>query len=442
MSRRFDERGLPANLDAERFVLGAILSVEGAFSRVSATLTLDDFSLEKNRRIFARMADLHARGAHIDHGTVAHELIDHGQLESVDGMSYLASLDDGLPQVFDADDYVRTVKRKSVMRRAVIECNRTAHALTIEGGNSVEEIERAQRILRELSAESTAERRLRTPWDIMTERVGGVEAFLQPHRNEPGIPFPWSPVNHVVPGMKPSQFFVIAARTSGGKTAAALQIAAHAATAGRTPVIFSIEMSAESLLHRILCAWARVDTRRFFSGNVTDLERRILSDAAGKLAALPLRIDDASCTTLPAIEAALLRLAAQCPVDLVIVDYLQIMECVGRHENRAQEVSKLSRGLKLLAREHRVPVIALAQFNRAPGKEGRRPQLHDLKESGSIEQDADVVIFLHSEDNPAQDADLIDVEFIVAKQRNGPIGKLDMHFNRRQVRFFTDADEA
>jgi len=434
------EKGLPVNLDAERYVLGSVLIDDSLFAQVAGVIQADDFSLEKHRRIFGRMTELHERGERIDRITLANELMKHGQLESCDGLGYLVSLDDGLPRISNLESYVRIVRDKAVLRRAICACQRTIHRCCGALDDPAALLDQAERLLREIGESVQVTGHLRAPAQIIEEYPGGLNAFMQPASG--GIKTPWPGVNRLITGLRPPQLVVIAARPGVGKSAAACQIADKAASAGAGVVIFSLEMGADEILQRMACARGGVDSQKFRQGKLDQTERLQLQRALSQIAELPLWIDDKTGITVPALEAAIRRQRVRHKIDLVIVDYLQLMQNLGRHERRVEEITQITRGLKLAAKGFNAPFLVLAQLNRASENERRRPVLSDLRESGSTEQDSDVVIFIHQPEmqkggSPGM-AGL--AEFIIAKQRNGPRGKVDLQFNDRLCRFEERAD--
>jgi replicative DNA helicase len=442
------EKGLPSNPDAERFVLGSILIDDQSLLQVAGIIEPEDFSLEKHRRIFLRMIDLHDRGERIDRVTLANELIRHGQLESVDGLAYLVSLDDGLPQIANLESYVRIVKSKALLRRIILSSQRTIDRC-IAGDEDPESIlaSAGDDILK--LGEIRQGTGLASPGQIIEEYEGGVNAFLDPSKRIQGVSTGFLKLDEKTGGMRPGELIILAARPAMGKTALALNIAMHvAAKLQRTVAVFSLEMSKESLLTRLLCATARVDSQKFRAGFLNQHERRQLQIAAAEVVEAPLYIDDAAGTNLMDIHAKVRRLKAERGLSLLIIDYLQLMSGRGRFENRVQEVSAISRGLKLMSKDLEVPIIALSQLSRAPETRpgDHRPQLSDLRESGSIEQDADVVCFLFREEVYKPDrTDLKGLaELIVAKQRNGPTGKVNLVFLHSLTKFenrLNDMDE-
>ncbi|MBI3682339.1 MAG: replicative DNA helicase [Acidobacteria bacterium] len=432
------EKGLPANQDAERFVLGSILVDDQAFLQVAGIVEPADFSLEKHRRIFLRMLNLHERGERIDRVTLANELIKHGQLESVDGLTYLVSLDDGLPQLSNLESYLRIVKNKALLRRIILSSQRTIDRCLAANEDPESILATAgDEILR--LGENREGTGLATPHEIIEGYEGGLNAFLDPSKRMQGVSTGFLKYDEKTGGMRPGELIIIAGRPAMGKTALALNIAAHVACQlKKTAAIFSLEMSKESLLTRLLCSLARVDSQKFRAGFLNQHERRQLQIAASELVEARLFIDDAAGTNMMDIHAKLRRLKAEHGLALVVIDYLQLMTARG-FDNRVQEVSAISRGLKLMSKELGAPVVALSQLSRAPEtRQGdHRPQLSDLRESGSIEQDADVVNFIFREEVYKPDrTDLKGLaELLIAKQRNGPTGRVNLVFLHSLTKF-------
>jgi replicative DNA helicase len=433
------QKGLPVNVDAERFVLGSILLDDSVFIQVAASIDPEDFSLEKHRRIFLRMGELHERGEKIDRVTLANELLKQNQLEACDGLSYLVSLDDGLPQIYNLDSYIRIIKNKSLLRRLIFASQKVIDRCLMADEEPAEILANAEETLLKLG-ESNAKAGLATPGDIIEEYQGGLNAFLDPGKRIKGLSTGFKRFDELTGGLHAGELIIIAGRPSMGKTALALNVAQHAAAkVGQTVALFSLEMSKESLLTRLLCAMARVDNHRFRLGYLDAEERRRLQIAASELVEAPLYIDDSSGSNLIDMHAKLRRLQAERPLGLVVVDYLQLMSGRGRFENRNQEISALSRGLKLLAKDLGVPMLVLSQLSRAPENRpgDHRPQLSDLRESGSIEQDADLVGFIFREEVYKPDREDLrgTAELILAKQRNGPTGKVQLVFLHQLTKF-------
>jgi replicative DNA helicase len=439
------EKGLPTNVDAERFVLGSILLDDTLYVQAAGTLEPDDFSLEKHRRIFKRMGELQTRGEKIDRITVANELMKFNELEACDGLTYLVSLDDGLPQIPNLDSYIRIVKDKAVLRRIVFASQHMMNRAMMGEEEPGDILAGAEETILKLG-DSQVKSGLLNPGQILQGYEGGISAFLDPSKRIKGISTGFAKLDEMTGGLHGGDLCIIAARPSMGKTALALNIAQHVALKlKQTVAIFSLEMSQESLLTRMLCAAARVDSQRFRAGFLSQEERRKLNHSLHELVEAPLYIDDTSGVHLMDMHAKLRRLQQEHKVGLVIVDYLQLMTVPGRQENRNQEVSTLSRGMKLMAKELNVPMMVLSQLSRAvETRQGdHRPQLSDLRESGSIEQDADLVGFIFREEVYNREREDLRglAELIVAKQRNGPVGTVNLVFLHAQTKFENRAED-
>jgi replicative DNA helicase len=440
------EKGLPTNVDAERFVLGSILLDDSFFVQAAGSLEAEDFSLEKHRRIFKRMGDLHERDERIDRITVANELMKFSELEACDGLSYLVSLDDGLPQLPNVDSYIRIVKDKSVLRRIILASQHMINRCLLDAEEPDQILAGAEETLLKLG-EAQVKSGLLSPEQILRDYEGGINAFLDPSKRIKGISTGFTKLDEMTGGLHGGDLVIVAARPSMGKTALALNIAQHVTLKlKKTVAVFSLEMSKESLLTRMVCSGARVDSQKFRAGYLNQAERQKLHHAVNELVESPLYIDDSAGIHLMEMHAKLRRLQSEREhIGLVIVDYLQLMSGHGRFENRNQEVSALSRGMKLLAKELNVPMMVLSQLSRAvETRQGdHRPQLSDLRESGSIEQDADVVGFIFREEVYNRDREDLRglAELIVAKQRNGPVGTVNLVFLHAQTKFENRAED-
>ncbi len=417
-----DARGLPVNLDAERFVLGVILLDDSIYPQASAVLAADDFSLDAHQRIYRRMGDLGRRGERIDRVTVANELMKFDDLEPCGGLSYLVSLDDGLPRVPNLDSYSRIVKEKSTLRRIVFASQNLIGSAVQPGADPDALIKRAgERFLSLADAQAPDE--LQTPAEVLEGEIArvGVDAFLS--GGVRGIPTPLQPLNDVIVGLQKGDLILLGARPSIGKTALALQCARHAAETGAGCIFFSLEMSKVSLSSRLACAAASVDSQRLRTGTMSNEEKRRFLAAVG---ALPKNLwIDKSCRTVSAMHAKVRRGQVGHDVGMAVVDYIQLMSPDGTSGTKNDQVSEISRGLKLAAEEFEIPVLALSQLSRPPKGTNPEPALQDLRDSGSLEQDADVVIFLHSPDGKLGTGRR---RLIVAKQRCGPVDSMDVSF--------------
>ena len=432
------EKNVPHNMEAERSVLGAILVENTAINRAQEILKEHDFYREPHRKIFKVMAGLSERATAIDPVTLKEELSRSGDLDSVGGPAYIASLVDGVPQTANIEYYARIVKEKAILRNLIEAGNRiitTAFEASLPTEDILDESERL--IFR------IAQDQLRAgfvPMKVIADQsLKTIERLAEHRQLVTGLPTGFPSLDEHTSGLQPSDLVVVAARPAMGKTSFALNIAQHAGMKeARRVGVFSLEMSREQIFLRLLTGLARVDAHRLRTGRLSKEEWTRLTLAMGELAQAPISIDDTAGTTVLEMRAKSRRLKLEQGLDLLIVDYLQLMRGRGRHENRNQEISEISRSLKELAKELNVPVIAISQLSRAPEQRGgdRRPQLSDLRESGAIEQDADVVVFIYREEvYKSTEENRGRAQVIIAKQRNGPIGSIDMAFIREYTRF-------
>ena len=445
------ESALPASIDAERAILGAILLDNFAFNQAAEWLRAEDFSLDAHRRIYSRMGDLSDASKQVDTITLLEELSRRHEVEAVGGVAYISSLTDGLPRRPNIEHYVKIVRDKALLRGLIHTAN-GAIARAAEQSDPAEEIlDAAEAAIFQLS-ENRIGRGFLDVKEIVKESFGSLDALYERGQRITGLATHYKDLDDMTSGLQPSDLIIVAARPSMGKTAFALNIAQNAAVNDKKVVgIFSLEMSRESLLLRLLCSQARVDSHKMRTGFLGKDDFGKLAAALGALTEARIFIDDTPGISLTEMRAKARRLQqSQNGLDLIIVDYLQLMSGSGlggrKFENRTQEVSAISRGLKGLAKELKVPLIALSQLSRAPESRGgdHRPQLADLRESGSIEQDADVVAFIFREEvYKPDDPDLEGLaELIIAKQRNGPIGKVDLAYIKRSTRFESRAFES
>src|SRR5579871_65514 len=335
------EKGLPTNVDAERFVLGSILLDDSFYVQAAGSLEPEDFSLEKHRRIFKRMGDLQERNEKIDRITVANELMKCNELEACDGLSYLVSLDDGLPQLPSIDSYIRIVKDKSLLRRIILASQHMMNRCLLDAEEPGQILAGAEETLLKLG-EAQVKSGLINPEQILRDYEGGINAFLDPSKRIKGVSTGFTKLDEMTGGLHAGELIILAARPSMGKTALALNICWHVAARLFQPVaIFSLEMSQESLLTRMLCAAARVDSQRFRAGYLNESERQKLRQAANTMVEAPIHIDDTAGVNLLDMHAKLRRIQQSGQkLGLVVVDYLQLMSTKGRVENRNQEVSQ------------------------------------------------------------------------------------------------------
>ena len=430
------ERALPHNLEAERCVLGAILIHNDAFNVAAELLDARDFFRVAHQRVFDKMVALSERGQAIDLVTLRDELSRAGALEEVGGPAYVASLVDGVPRSTNVEQYARIVKERATLRNLIDSGNRivaTAYAAEEDADVVLDRAE--QEIF------SIAEDRVHAGFVPMSDLVDAGFATIEKLHDlknvVTGVPTGFVDIDEMTAGLQPADLVIVAARPSMGKTAFALNIGLHVGAGGRTAGVFSLEMAKEQLFMRMLTSEARVDSHRFRTGLLTESDYTSLSDAMGRLAQAHVFIDDTPGIGLLEMRAKSRRLKAEHGLDLIIVDYIQLMQGRGRFENRTQEIASISRGLKGLAKELNVPVVALSQLSRAPeSRADRRPQLADLRESGALEQDADVVMFIFREEMYEETPENAGVaEIIIGKQRNGPTGTVRLAFLKQQTRF-------
>ena len=433
---------LPANVEAERSILGAILLDNHAFNEAAEHLKAEDFSLDSHRRIYARMVDLADSSRPIDLITLAEELDRRKELEAIGEVSYLSSLLDGVPDRPSIEHYIKIVRDKALLRGLIHAANGAIARASDQADPAEEILNDAEAAIFQLS-EKRIGRGFMGVQEIVKESFGSVDALLQRGQRITGLETHYADLDEKTSGLQPADLIIIAARPSMGKTALALNIAENAAIIDQKVVaVFSLEMSREALLQRLLCSLARVDSHKFRTGSLWKDDMNKVVHALEQLVAAPIFIDDTPGIALSEMRAKARRLMqSQGKLDLIIVDYLQLMSGGSRrYENRTQEVSAISRGLKALAKELKVPLIALSQLSRAPESRGstdHRPQLADLRESGSIEQDADVVTFIFREEVYKPDEPELDgiAELIIRKQRNGPTGTIKMAFLKASTRF-------
>ena len=432
---------LPANVEAERSILGAILLDNFAYNQAAEHLRTEDFSLDSHRRIYARMVDLAESSRPIDMITLIEELDRHKDLQAIGDVAYVSSLVEGVPERPSIEHYVKIVRDKALLR-GVISVSTTAIARASDQSDSAEDVlSDAEAAIFQLS-EKRIGRGFMGVQEIVRETFGSVDALLQRGQRITGLATHYPDLDEMTSGLQRSDLVIIAARPSMGKTAFVMNIAENASIEDQQVVgVFSLEMSREALLMRLLCSQARVDAHKMRTGSLWQDDTKKVVRAMELLAHAPIFIDDTPGISLSEMRAKARRLKqSQGKLDLIIVDYLQLMSGGGkRFENRTQEVSAISRGLKALAKELSVPVVALSQLSRAPESRGgdHRPQLADLRESGSIEQDADLVMFIFREEVYKQDDPELQgrAEIIIGKQRNGPIGKVKMAFLKHCTRF-------
>ena len=437
----------PQSIEAEQSVLGAVLIDRDAMIEIAEFLKPEDFYRQAHGRIYAVMLDLSERSEPIDIVTVSEALERSGDLEAIGGRAYLGTLTNQTPTAVHAAQYARIVERKSLLRNLIGAAGKIAGIGYEDPAEVQEAIDRAES---ELFAVS--QRRIGasfSPLKTLLHDAYDRLDYLHAHRGEiSGIRTGFGDLDSLTTGLQKSDLVILASRPSVGKTSFALNIAEHAAVKDRKSVgIFSLEMSKEQLVLRLLSSVSNIDSQRLRTGFLEELDFARIAPAMNALSEAPIYIDDTPNITTMELRTKARRLQAETGVDLIIVDYLQLMQSstATRDANRVQEVSEISRGLKALARELKIPVLALSQLSRQPEmRESKEPRLSDLRESGSIEQDADLVMFLWREKERGSDDQVTDGEVVklkLSKHRNGPTGEIDLWFRKAQTRFVSYAGE-
>ena len=436
------ERSLPHNLEAERSVLGAILIHNDAFNQAAEHLDSEDFFRDAHRRVFDKMVNLNERGDAIDLVTLKDELGRSGDLDAVGGPAYIASLVDGVPRSTNVEYYAQIVKEKATLRNLIFSANRildTAYNAQEDADTLLDSAE--QEIF------SIADENMHAgfvPLRALVQDSFETIEKLQQHKGVvTGVPSGFDDLDKLTSGFQASDLVIIAARPSMGKTAFVLNIAQYLGVqSDRSIGVFSLEMSKEQLFMRMLTTEAQIDSQKFRGSFLSEREYGELSAALGRLGDAKVFIDDSASIGVLEMRAKSRRLKSEHGLDLIIVDYIQLMQGRGRFENRTLELAAISRSLKGLAKELSVPVIVLSQLSRATeSRSDRRPQLSDLRESGALEQDADLVMFIYREEmyerTPEEKKPENEnmAEIIIGKQRNGPTGIVKLAFLKQQTRF-------
>jgi replicative DNA helicase len=440
------ERTLPHNLEAERSVLGAILIHNDAFNLAAEIISGADFYRDAHRRIFERMTSLSERNEAVDFVTLREALARGGELDEVGGPAYVASLADGVPRATNVEYYARIVKEKATLRNLIYAANKII-------GNAYGADQESDVVLDEAEAAifAVADDRIKEGFvpmrDLVKESFPKIEQLFEQKRLITGVPSGFVDLDGMTRGFQPGDLVIVAARPSMGKTSLVLNVAQHVATQPDHAVgFFSLEMSKESLFLRLLTSEAQIDSHRLMSGAIGQRDYGRISHALETLSAMRLFIDDTAGIGVLEMRAKARRLRAEHGLSLLVVDYIQLMTDRGRFENRTLELAAISRSLKGLAKELNVPIIVLSQLSRAPeSRSDHRPQLSDLRESGALEQDADVVVMIYRDDAYNRDPNNPEAgtaELIVAKQRNGPTGLVKLAFLREQTRFASLASDS
>jgi replicative DNA helicase len=431
------EKVPPQNLEAEVAVLGSMMLEEDAIAQSVELLSPDYFYKDAHRKIFQVMLNLFNENKAVDVVTLTDRLEKEGQLEEAGGPSYLAYLTTSIPTAANLLHHARIVREKYILRHLISSATQII-ADSYDGEEDVDSLlDRSERIIFEITGKKFAGGVVPLK-ELVRNQIETIDRLYQRKEHITGIATGFHEFDTQTAGLQPSDLIIIAARPSMGKSALMTCIAEHAGMVLHAPTaIFSLEMSKEQLIQRMLCSCARVDAHKVRTGFLAQSDWPNLTKAAAKLSAAPIYIDDTPGISILELKAKARRLKAQYDIKLLILDYLQLMRGVGGSESRQQEISEISRSLKELARELNVPLIAISQLSRAvESRTDHRPQLSDLRESGAIEQDADLVVLLLREEyyNPTEE-NKGKAEVIIAKQRNGPVGSLNLTFIREYTRF-------
>lgn len=431
-------RAAPWNNEAEQAVLGAMLLDQDAALNAAQILTDDMFYREAHRRLFRAMVTLTERRSVIDHITLRDELNRKGELDTIGGYDYIAELTDAVPTAANLEFHAQIVRDKAILRRLIESATSIITEAYDANAAPSELLDSAEARIFHVSQQRREEGFTRLK-EMLWPTMERIETLQKRGQAITGVPAGFTDLDNLTSGFQPGELVVVAARPSMGKTAFILNIATHAAVEGHGTAIFSLEMSKEALVQRMLTAEARVDSQLVRRGMLRDFDFTKLARAAGVLQSCPVWIDDTPALTLLEMRSKARRLRAESDVRMIVVDYLQLMRSPEYSENRVQEVSDISRSLKGLAKELEIPVVAVSQLSRASEQRGgeRKPILSDLRDSGAIEQDADLVIFIHRpeyydrEDESKRGL----AEIMLEKHRNGPTGLVHLHFNREYTRF-------
>jgi replicative DNA helicase len=431
-------RSAPWSPEAEQAVLGAMLLDQDAALRAAELLDHSQFYQDAHRRLFRAAVALTEQRVVIDHITLRNELSRRDELDLVGGADYIAELVDSVATAANLEHHARIIREKAILRR-LIEASTAIIQEAYDGHQSANELlDHAEGRIFRISQERRQEGFVRIK-EMLWPTMERIETLQKSGKSVTGVPSGFEDLDALTSGFQRSELIILAARPSMGKTAFVLNVAANAAHEGHGIAIFSLEMSKDAIVQRLLCAEARVDSQRVRRGMLRDTDFTALARAAGWLQQCPIWIDDSPALTLLEMRSKARRLRADNEVGLIVVDYLQLMRSPEYSENRVQEISDISRSLKGLARELEIPVIALSQLSRASEQRGgeRKPILSDLRDSGAIEQDADVVVFIHRpeyydrEDETKRGI----AEIMLAKHRNGPTGDVTLAFHRELTRF-------
>ena len=427
----------PQDIEAEQAVIGSMLTDQDAVVAAIETLKPEDFYREDNKLIYSAILNIYNRAEPIDIITLKAELSSMGKLDNVGGLEYIVGLPDKVPTTANVDRYIKIVEEKSMLRNLI----KTANEILSMGYDQTEDVEDVMD-LAEKKIFDVMQKKSKTGYtsikDVLVESFTKLEELYNQKQHVTGVPTGFIDLDRMTAGLHGSEFILIAARPAMGKSAFALNIATYAATRANVPVaIFSLEMSKEQVGNRILCSEALVDSNNVRTGDLNDEELSKLAETSGELSQAPIYIDDTAGITITEMRARCRKLKLEKNIGLVVVDYLQLIQGSGKTSGREQEIAEISRSLKILAKELEIPVIALSQLSRAvEARDDHRPMLSDLRESGSIEQDADIVMFLYRDDYYNEESPEKNVaEVIIAKQRAGSTGTVKLAWIGNYTKF-------
>ncbi len=438
-------RRLPVSIESEQAVLGSILIRPDSLEAIVGLLEPDDFSLEEHKRIFGTMRSMFLASHSIDTVTLVNTLVEDGVYSESGGIEYIKTLSFSVPSAANIRDYAKTVKDKAILRRLIRACESIEETAYSEEGSAAHIVDGAEQTIFEI-AQNRNSNELRHIRDVADVVYQDLSALSQNPNQTRGVPTGYSGLDRVLVQLGYGDFVIVGARPAMGKTSFAVNIATSVAkSTQKTVCIFSLEMSAEQLVNRMLASEARVDSSTLRRGTLSPDEWVRLADAAAELSRTEIYIDDTTNISVTDMKAKLRRVKN---LGLVVIDYLGLMHSGRNIDNRVQEVSEISRSLKLMAKELGVPIVCCAQLSRNPESKGRgskRPMMSDLRDSGSIEQDADVVLFLYRDDYYDRDegegqvtpSDISKIEVIIAKNRHGGVGTVEMHFDKSFTKFYT-----
>lgn len=432
-------RVVPHNLDAERALLGAIMLKPESMHDISVTVYPESFYADKHREIFTALLEIFTKGNPIDLLSVTHKLKDKGVLDRIGGASYLTELIENVPAAGNSQYYAEVVQNKFVLRGLISAADEIAEIGFSNTEDVDEALDQAEKKVYQVTQSPTAQK-FTAIKNSLTEAWERLDHLHHNQDEKRGVQTGFPALDNLLAGLQKSDLIILAARPSIGKTSFALDIARNAACLYNVPVgIFSLEMSDQQLVDRMLAAEAKVDAWKLRTGKLsTDEEFQLVQEAMGRLSEAPIHIDDQPGNNILKMRSAARRLKNEHGLGLIVVDYLQLMMPSGtrHHDSMVQQVTEISRSLKIMARELDVPVLALSQLSRAVEQRGGKPRLSDLRDSGSIEQDADVVMFIHRDDKTNGNSERPNIaEILVEKHRNGPVGMVELYFDEKRTSF-------